>query len=294
MPGPDHDRLPGEAGAARRHLPRGRGERRLPLVRPRVRWLAGGASTCACAVSDDARGWPSATSAAIRACCSTASRWSASPRPTPWPTDGPTDPVPRPPRAPQGPRRAARRPWPSLPPDVRVWVAARDPRPTRLRQRHAGDPRIEWLGPGVATRRSSARLRRRRRLLRAVGAAASRSASCCSRRWRPSTADRGVSDLPGYRNVARPDRDARARPPGRRRALWRGALQRGAGRPRCWPAGWSSAGEERADEFSMDHLAERYLELYERAIALRPLPSVPTLAAPGDRRPDHALAGAQT
>jgi phosphatidyl-myo-inositol alpha-mannosyltransferase len=73
-----------------------------------------------------------------------------------------------------------------------------------------------------------------------------------------------ASDIEGYRNVARADVDALLVPPGDVNAL-RGALRRifddAALRERL-----VVAGRERADEFSMARLAERYLELYERVL----------------------------
>ena len=73
-----------------------------------------------------------------------------------------------------------------------------------------------------------------------------------------------ASDLAGYRNVARPEPDALLVPPGD---------ADGPGRRRCAAcstdpvAGRGAGGLGRASGpsgFSMDHLAERYVELYER------------------------------
>ena len=77
-----------------------------------------------------------------------------------------------------------------------------------------------------------------------------------------------ASDLPGYANVARAGRDAAAGPA---RATPRRSPPRCAG---CSPtpalaAAWSPPGEERAAEFSMDRLAEPYVELYERVATRR-------------------------
>ena len=73
-----------------------------------------------------------------------------------------------------------------------------------------------------------------------------------------------ASAIEGYQNVARADRDALLVPPGDVAAL-RDALRRvfddAALRDRL-----VAAGRERADEFSMARLAERYLELYERVL----------------------------
>jgi len=69
-----------------------------------------------------------------------------------------------------------------------------------------------------------------------------------------------ASDLPGYRNVARPDRDAVLVPPDDPAALaagLRAVLSDDAAADQL-----RRAGAERADRFSMDRLAGRYLALY--------------------------------
>jgi phosphatidylinositol alpha-mannosyltransferase len=77
-----------------------------------------------------------------------------------------------------------------------------------------------------------------------------------------------ASDIPGYRSVARADREALIVPPGDAVAL-REALRRllddAAARARL-----VEAGRGRADELSMSRLAERFLPIYERAVALAP------------------------
>jgi phosphatidylinositol alpha-mannosyltransferase len=74
-----------------------------------------------------------------------------------------------------------------------------------------------------------------------------------------------ASAIEGYQNVARADIDALLVPPGDVTAL-RGALQRVFDdeplRRRL-----IAAGRSRAEEFSMARLAQRYLELYEKALA---------------------------
>ena len=72
-----------------------------------------------------------------------------------------------------------------------------------------------------------------------------------------------ASAIEGYRNVARADRDALLVPPGDVDAL-RDALRRVFDDPALRDR-LVAAGRERAEEFSMARLAERYLELYERA-----------------------------
>ncbi len=149
-----------------------------------------------------------------------------------------------------------------LPPDVRVWVASDGPETARLKARSAGDPRIEWLG----------------RLSDAEKAARLRGASVfCA----PSLGGESfgvvlleamaagtpivASDLPGYRNVARPHEDAVLVPPGDAGEL--AAALRRVLRDDALAARLRAAGEARAATFSMDRLAELYLGFYERVRA---------------------------
>jgi phosphatidylinositol alpha-mannosyltransferase len=74
-----------------------------------------------------------------------------------------------------------------------------------------------------------------------------------------------ASDLPGYRNVARPGVDALLIAPGDAAALAEALarlLSDGPLRDRL-----ISSGEFRAARFSMEHLAERYFEMYSRVMA---------------------------
>ena len=76
-----------------------------------------------------------------------------------------------------------------------------------------------------------------------------------------------ASDLPGYRNViGAGDQDALLVPPGDAAAL-AAALRRVLERPRRWPPRWPPPATSGPPTFSMDRLAERYLELYRSAIA---------------------------
>jgi phosphatidyl-myo-inositol alpha-mannosyltransferase len=73
-----------------------------------------------------------------------------------------------------------------------------------------------------------------------------------------------ASAIEGYRNVARPGRDALLVPPGdvdALRAALRQVLDDATLRARL-----VDSGRERAEQFSMRRLAERYLELYARAL----------------------------
>ncbi len=80
-----------------------------------------------------------------------------------------------------------------------------------------------------------------------------------------------ASDIDGYRTVSRADREALLVPPGDVDALrhsLRALLDDPDRRSRL-----VAEGAKRADEFSMAHLAEQFLPLYERAIAA-PRPAV--------------------
>ncbi len=73
-----------------------------------------------------------------------------------------------------------------------------------------------------------------------------------------------ASDIDGSRNVARADRDAllvEPRDPGALRGALRRLLDDASRR-----AELVASGEQRAAEFSMRHVAERFTELYEAAI----------------------------
>jgi glycosyltransferase involved in cell wall biosynthesis len=77
-----------------------------------------------------------------------------------------------------------------------------------------------------------------------------------------------ASDLVGYRNVARPGVDAQLTPPGDAAALAR-ALETALARiPEVLALVEAARG--RADTFSLARLAERYLEIYDRARHTRP------------------------
>jgi len=144
-----------------------------------------------------------------------------------------------------------------LPPEVRCWVAGTGPDTARLRARYAGDPRIEWLGR-VSDDEKMARMRGA-----AVFCAPSLGGESFGVVLIEAMAARTpivASDLPGYRNVARPGRDAVLVPPDDSEALatgLRAVLSDDAAAEQL-----RRSGAGRADRFSMDRLAQRYLELY--------------------------------
>jgi phosphatidylinositol alpha-mannosyltransferase len=145
----------------------------------------------------------------------------------------------------------------SLPPSTRLWIASDGPQTAELRARVADDARIEWLG-----RIDDAEKARRLRgadvfcapslhgesfgvvLLEAMAAAT------------PIVA----TNIPGYARVARDGQEAILVPPGDADAL-AGALRRVLTDSDVSKQ-LSVAGAERADELSMDRLAQRYLGIY--------------------------------
>ena len=149
---------------------------------------------------------------------------------------------------------------PALGPDVRLWVAGDGPQTSQLRERVSGDPRIEWLGrvsdAEVASRLAGAD----------VFCAPSLGGESFGVVLLEAMAARTpivASDLPGYRRVVRPGVDALLVPPGEVDALaraLRSVLTEAAVRTRL-----ADAGADRAETFSMDGLAERYLDIYAEA-----------------------------
>jgi phosphatidylinositol alpha-mannosyltransferase len=228
---------------------------------PLTRWLAD-RLTVRCAVSEDARELAHCNLGGEYELLHNGidvARWA---RATPWPTDGPTVLFLS--------RHEARKgldvllaALDHLPADVRVWVASDGPDTARLKAAAGGDHRVEWLGriddDEKASRLAGAHV---------VCAPSLRGESFGVILLEAMAASTPIvaSDLPGYRNVVGDARPAPAMlfPPGDARAL-AAAVRRVLEEPglaRCLVA----AGQARAAEFSMDRLAERYLDLYAQAI----------------------------
>jgi len=143
--------------------------------------------------------------------------------------------------------------------DAALWVASAGPQTSSLRAR--GLPGVEWLGR-VSEAEKAARLRG----ATIVCAPSIEGESFGVVLLEAMAAGTAViaSDLTGYRAVARGDHEALLVPPGDVDAL------RGALRDLLDDCGerdrFAKAGTERAEEFSIDHLAERFVPIYERAI----------------------------
>ncbi len=151
-----------------------------------------------------------------------------------------------------------------LGPDVRLWVIGEGPETDRLRARTLGDPRVEWLGMVNDTEKM-------RRLAGAdvfcAPSLGGESFGVVLLEAMAAGTPVVASDLAGYRNVVRPERDALMFPPGDATALadaLRRVLSDDEQRRRL-----IISGQERAERFSLDGLAARYLEMYEEVLSGR-------------------------
>ncbi len=143
--------------------------------------------------------------------------------------------------------------------DAELWVIGDGPEQEALRGR--GVPRVQWLGR-VSEEEKHSRLRGA--TIACFPALEGESFGVVLLEAMAAGTAVVASDIDGYRTVSRPDREALLVKPGDADAL-RGALRALLDDP-VLRAGLVDAGARRADEFSMDHLAELFLPLYERAI----------------------------
>jgi phosphatidylinositol alpha-mannosyltransferase len=151
-----------------------------------------------------------------------------------------------------------------LPADVTLWIAGEGPDTADLQRQAAGDPRVEWLGR-IGDDEKAARL---------AGADVFCAPSLRGESFgivllEAMAAHTPVvaSDLPGYSNVARAGRDALLVAPGDSAAL-AAALERVLS-DKDLATELVASGTERADHFSLDHLAQIYTEHYRQLTAAR-------------------------
>lgn len=144
-----------------------------------------------------------------------------------------------------------------LPSDIRLWVAGDGPETARLRAAAGGDPRVSWLGRISDSERAS-----RLRGAQVLCAPSIHGESFGVVLLEAMAAGAAVvaSDLTGYAAVARGGREAVLIPPGDAAALAR-SLELVLTEPER-AAALVGAGRARAQELSMDRLAERYVERY--------------------------------
>jgi phosphatidylinositol alpha-mannosyltransferase len=145
-----------------------------------------------------------------------------------------------------------------LPSDVRVWVAGRGVETDELHARYAHDARIEWLGRINDDEKA---VRFRSADVFCSPAISGESFGVVLLEAMAASTAVVASDLPGHRNVIADESHGVLVPPGDpvalaaalRRVIDDGVLRRQL----------VEGGEQRAAAFSMDHLAERYVELYQ-------------------------------
>ncbi len=147
-----------------------------------------------------------------------------------------------------------------LPHDIEVWVAGTGPATEELRRRHGHDTRIHWLGM-ISEAEKLGRLRSA--TVACFPSLASESFGVVLLEAMAARTPVVASALDGYRNVATDDRDALLVPPGDAAAL-AVALGRVLGEASLADR-LVAAGAARAEELSMDRLAQRYLEYYDAA-----------------------------
>jgi phosphatidylinositol alpha-mannosyltransferase len=151
----------------------------------------------------------------------------------------------------------------TLPADVRLWVASDGPQTEELKAEFAHDSRIEWLG------RISDAEKVDRMMRAAVFCAPSlRGESFGVVLLEAMAAGTPVvaSDIDGYRNVATHEETALLVEPDNVASLAE-ALIRVISDVQL-ATSLTHHGKEHAQKFSMDALADKYVEMYERALAM--------------------------
>ena len=148
-----------------------------------------------------------------------------------------------------------------LPPDVRVWIASDGPQTAELKTRFASDSRIEWLGRISDSEKIS---RMSRASVFCAPSLHGESFGVVLLEAMAAGTPVVASNLDGYRNVATDDETALLVETGNVAGL-ASALARVLVDPRL-AARLTANGREHAQRFSMDTLADRYIEMYERAL----------------------------
>lgn len=148
-----------------------------------------------------------------------------------------------------------------LPPDVRVWIASDGPQTAELKTRFASDTRVEWLGRISDSEKIS---RMGRASVFCAPSLHGESFGVVLLEAMAAGTPVVASNLDGYRNVATDDETALLVETGNVASL-ASALARVLVDSRL-AARLTANGREHAQRFSMDALADRYIEMYERAL----------------------------
>lgn len=148
-----------------------------------------------------------------------------------------------------------------LPPDVRLWIASDGPQTAELKARFATDTRIDWLGRISDAEKIS---RMGRASVFCAPSLHGESFGVVLLEAMAAGTPVVASNLDGYRNVATDDETALLVETGNVASL-ASALARVLVDSRL-AARLTANGREHAQRFSMDTLADRYIEMYERAL----------------------------
>jgi phosphatidylinositol alpha-mannosyltransferase len=143
--------------------------------------------------------------------------------------------------------------------DADLWVASSGPQTSQLQARAV--PRVHWLGRVTELEKAQ---RLRGATIACTPSIEGESFGVVLLESMAAGTAVVASDLTGYRAVARGDNEARLVPPGDVPAL-REALREMLDDP-AERARFAKAGVERAEEFSLDRLADQFLPIYEAAI----------------------------
>ena len=148
-----------------------------------------------------------------------------------------------------------------LPQDVRLWIASDGPQTAELKTRFASDTRIDWLGRISDSEKIS---RMGRASVFCAPSLHGESFGVVLLEAMAAGTPVVASNLDGYRNVATDDETALLVETGNVESL-ASALARVLVDARL-AARLTANGREHAQRFSMDALADRYIEMYERAL----------------------------
>ncbi|MEY3558283.1 MAG: phosphatidylinositol alpha-mannosyltransferase [Actinomycetota bacterium] len=148
-----------------------------------------------------------------------------------------------------------------LPPDVCLWIASDGPQTAELKTRFASDTRIEWLGRISDSEKIS---RMGRASVFCAPSLHGESFGVVLLEAMAAGTPVVASNLDGYRNVATDDETALLVETGNVASL-AAAIARVLVDSRL-AARLTTNGREHAQRFSMDALADRYVEMYERAL----------------------------
>ena len=148
-----------------------------------------------------------------------------------------------------------------LPPDVRLWIASDGPQTAELKIRFGSDSRIDWLGRISDSEKIS---RMSRASVFCAPSLHGESFGVVLLEAMAAGTPVVASNLDGYRNVATDDETALLVETGNVASL-ASALARVLVDP-LLATRLTANGREHAQRFSMDALADRYIELYERAL----------------------------